>query len=156
MLDENVWSISNVGSHSNAILREAAKRSNMLINTMLDKNVWSVSRGLLILLGLAGYLKQCSPISAKIYSDICPWTLSVPRGEQLVNLQRFYDVPFASIYRDFMMPVSVNLQIFHDAPLASIYRDFMMPRLRQFTEISWCPVCVNLQRDFMMPVCVNL
>ena len=38
----------------------------------------------------------------------------------------------------------------------------MMPRLRQFTEISRCPVCVNLQRfhdalfasiyrDFMMP-----
>ena len=58
----------------------------------------------------------------------------------------------------------VNLQGFHNAPLhlVPIYRDFMMPCLRQFTEISWCPVCVNLQRfydalfasiyrDFMMP-----
>ena len=121
-------------------------------STMLDENVWSVSRGLLILLGLAGYLKQWSPISAKIYSDICPWTLSVPRGEQLVNLQRFYDALFASIYRDFTMPrlrqfteiswcpVCVNLQRFYDAPFASICRDFMMPRLRQFIEILWCPV----------------
>ena len=50
-------------------------------------------------------------ISAKIYSDICPWTLSVPRGEQLVNLQIFYDAPFASIYRDFMMPR--HLQTFY-------------------------------------------
>ena len=30
MLDENVCSRSNMGSHLNAMLREAAKRSNML------------------------------------------------------------------------------------------------------------------------------
>ena len=44
----------------------------------------------------------------------------------------------------------------------SIYRDFMVPWLCQFTEISWCPDYVNLQRfhgaltmsiyrDFMVP-----
>ena len=31
MLDENVCSRSNMGNHSNAMLREAAKRSNMLV-----------------------------------------------------------------------------------------------------------------------------
>ena len=34
----------------------------------------------------------------------------------------------------------------YDTPFASIYRDFTIPRLRQFTEILWCPVCVNLQQ----------
>ena len=41
--------------------------------------------------------------------------------------------------------ILVNLQRFRDAPFTSIYRDFMMSCLRQFTEISWCPVWVNLQ-----------
>ena len=43
-------------------------------------------------------------------------------------------------------PVCVNLQRFYGTPFASIYRDFTIPRLRQFTEILWCPVCVNLQQ----------
>jgi len=33
----------------------------------------------------------------------------------------------------------------------SIYRDFMVPRVCQFTEISWCPEYVNLQRFYGAP-----
>ena len=57
------------------------------------------------------------------------------------KLQRS-DAPFASAFTAISQcPVWVNLQRFHDAPFASIYRDFMIPHLRQFAEISWCPVC---------------
>ena len=63
-----------------------------------------------------------------------------------VNLQRFCDVTFASVYRHFAIPVCVNLQRFYGTPFASIYRDFTIPCLRQFTEILWCPVCFNLQQ----------
>ena len=68
-----------------------------------------------------------------------------------VNLQRFYDTPFASIYRDFTVPVCVNLQRLYGTPFASIYRDFTVPLLRQFTEILRYPVCVNLQRFYDTP-----
>ena len=56
-------------------------------------------------------------------------------------------------------PACVNLQRFHNALFVSIYRDFMIPCLRQFTENLRCPACVNLRfhkallasiyRDFM-------
>ena len=81
-----------------------------------------------------------------------------------VNLQRFYDTrlrqfteiisydtPFASIYRDFTVPVCVNLQRLYGTPFASIYRDSTVPRLRQFKEILRYPVCVNLQRFYDTP-----
>ena len=78
-----------------------------------------------------------------------------------VNLQRFCDVTFASVYRHFTIPVCINLQRFYDTsfasifitellryPIASIYRDFTVLLLLQFTKILRYPVCVNLQRFY--------
>ena len=87
---------------------------------------------------------------------------SLMRIRKLLTLYSiFYGVPFEISYRD---PTPHCFSFYRDftMPFESIYRDFIMPRLRQFTDILWCPVCVNLQtfydapfasiyRHFMMP-----
>ena len=58
-----------------------------------------------------------------------------------VNLQRFYDAPFASIYGNFVMPR------FHQ------FTDFVMARLRQFSSLSfwkvWFLTCM-VTRGFIL------
>ena len=83
-----------------------------------------------------------------------------------VNLQRFYDAPTMSIYRNFMVlrlcqfteilwcPDYVNLQRFYGTPTMSIYRDFMVPRLCQFTKILqrfYGAPTMSIYRDFIVP-----
>jgi len=87
---------------------------------------------------------------------------------EYVNLQRFYDAPHMSIYRDFMVPrvcqFTEILQRFYGAPSfsdsqrfygfqsMSIYRDFVeilwCSEFFRFTEILWCLEYVNLQRFY--------
>lgn len=44
MLDGSVWPTSIIGSDSNAMLRDAAKRSNVFVQHDVGRNVWLFSR----------------------------------------------------------------------------------------------------------------